>query len=283
MMGRTVPDLALGGPIVIRYDGLDAEKHTIELIAFGESIKGLGRIISVAGNFAATQKFIQHQDALEVRVVALPPESHCFEISAILQWVNQSTLGATIVGGLTVSLVSYIFAKLSRNKAEMKELRGALDLAIREIGNKDQKVIDRLLDTVDRMADSLKPAAKQAVAPIGRTASTLVVQGAGAPSFPVGVAERDAIEATEPPDISDEGVFRVRFHEMNIDSGGGKVSFSDDPDGRTSAVITDPLATTPNNPYAVAFASHAEMSVKGKIASRDGKAEKIYISDVVKT
>lgn len=272
----------IGEPITIRYDGLDAEGHVIELMALGESIRGLGRIINVAANFAATQKYIQHQDAMAVRVVAKPPRAHCFELTAILQWVSQNALAANVVGGLTVILVSYIFAKLAGNKAEMKELRGALDTAIKELGNRDQKIVDRLLDTVDKMATALKPAAKQAVAPIGRTASTLSVYGNGVQSIKVGLAEKEAIEAVEPPEISDEGTFIVRFHEMNIDNTSCKVSFEDAPDDRTSAVITDPVATLPNNAYANAFASQTYLQVRGKVATRDDKIEKLYVSDIVK-
>lgn len=272
----------IGEPITIRYDGMDAEKHEIELVALGDSIRGLGRIINVAANFAATQKYIQHQDAMAVRVVAKPPQAHCFEMVAILQWVSQNALAANVVGGLTVILVSYIFAKLAGNKAEMKELRGALDTAIKELGNRDQKIVDRLLETVDKMATALKPAAKQAVAPIGKTASTLSVYGNGVRSINVGLAEREAIEAVDPPQISDEGTFIIRFHEMNIDNTSCKVSFEDEPDERTPAVITDPVATLPNNAYANAFASQAYIQVKGKVATRDDKIEKLYVSDIVK-
>ena len=273
---------SIGAPITIRYDGLDADFHAMELMALGESVKGLGRILSVAANFAATQRFVQHQDAMSVRVVALPPKAHCFEIFAVLQWVNQHALATTIVGGFTVSLVSYIFAKLAGNKAEMKELRGALDTAIREIGTRDQKVVERLLDTVDKMAESLRPSAKQAVAPIGRTAATLSVSGGGGSSFSVGLPERDAIEATSPPEISEETTFRVRLHEMNLDNATGKASFADAPDERTAAVITDPVASLANNPYAIAFAAQIEITVKGKLSTREGKVDRIYISDIVK-
>ena len=66
---------ALGEPVLIRYEGLDADSHEIEIAAFADSLKGLSRIIGVAGNFAATQKFVQHKDALSVRVVAQPATS----------------------------------------------------------------------------------------------------------------------------------------------------------------------------------------------------------------
>jgi hypothetical protein len=41
-------------PVRIRYDGLDADNHEIELSLLSESLHGISRIISVCSNFAVT-------------------------------------------------------------------------------------------------------------------------------------------------------------------------------------------------------------------------------------
>ncbi len=271
-------------PIFIRYDGIDADRHEIELGQLAESIKGLSRIIGVAANFAATEKFMHHKDAMQVRIMAAPPKAKCFEIPLMIAWVSQNALATTIVGGLTVTLVSYIFSRLTRNKAEMKELRGALESAIKELGNRDQTVVDRLLDTIDKMADSLKPAAKQAVAPIGNTASTLTVTTGRllAKATVVGVAEKEALEASDPAEILDEAEYHLHLHEVNKDTFSCKISLIDEPDIRISALITDPEFSIPNNAYVLAFASDAAITVKAKAAARDGSIEKLYISNTVR-
>lgn len=271
-------------PIIIRYDGIDADHHEIELGALGESIKGLSRIIGVAANFAATQKYVQHKDAMAVRVLATPPKAHCFEIAVALHWVSQNALASTVVGGLTVSLVSYIFSRLAKNKAEMKELRGALETAIKELGNRDQMVIDRLLDTVDKMADALKPSARQAVSPIGATVSSMSVSSRAphAKSTVIGIAEKETISASDPAEIIDEKIYHITIHEMNKDNVSCKISLDDDPDARIASIITDPEVAAPNNVYAMAFAADTMIPVKAKAAIRDGIIEKLYISDTVK-
>jgi hypothetical protein len=68
--GETDIEPSIFDPILIRYDGLDATQHEIEISALGESLRGLSRVIGVAANFAATQRYVQHKDALSVRVVA---------------------------------------------------------------------------------------------------------------------------------------------------------------------------------------------------------------------
>lgn len=97
---------AIGTPILIRYDGLDAEAHEIELAALAESLRGLARIIAVTGNFAATGRYVQHKDALDVRVVVGTPQAHCFELWAFVRWAGEHALIATTVGGLTVALIT---------------------------------------------------------------------------------------------------------------------------------------------------------------------------------
>lgn len=272
---------AVGGPIVIRYDGLDADAHTIELSALADSLKGLSRIVGVSANFAATQRHMQRPEAFSIRVVAAPPEPHCYEILVWLQWVNQNALPTTIVGGFTVALVSYVFHRAAGKRAEMKELRGALDEAIRTLGNRDDKVVNRLLDTVDKMADSLRPSAKLAVRPIGRTAGTLTVSS---PSIEksgttLTIAERDAIEARADTEIGSESEWVVVLHELNLDTGGCRVSLEDDPEGRVGATITDPVLQAPNNPYSVAFAAQTPIAVKAKPSLIDGQMERLYISN----
>lgn len=272
---------AIDEPILIRYDGLDAGRHEIEMQSLATSMQGLSRIISVVGNFAATQNFVQHQDAMSVRVVVRPPEAHCFEILAFVKWAASHPLIATTVGGLSVVLISYVFKRAAGQREEMKHLRGALDTAIRELGTRDQAVIDRLLDTVDKMADSLRPAAKKAVEPIGRTASTLSIGSVDRTRQVVlGSAEKDAITAKSDPEILPEQTYEVLISELDWEKGGCLLSLAPyESPSRIAGTITDPLVMNSNSPYAIAFAAKRPMRVRAKASIRDGAIERLFISD----
>ena len=78
---------AFGDKITVRYDGLDADRHEVDLNLLADSMKGLARIIGVAGNFAATEKLVLRSDAFLLKVLAQAPERHCFELSVVLKWV----------------------------------------------------------------------------------------------------------------------------------------------------------------------------------------------------
>lgn len=271
----------IDGPVRIRFDGLDADNHEIELASLSKSLGGISRIIGVTANFAATQKLNLHSDALAVRVMAQPPQSGCFQIMAVVKWVSADPLMTTVVGGLMVLLVGYVFKRAAGQKEEMRQLRGALDEAIKQLGIRDQPTVDRLLTTIDRMADALRPAAKSAVAPIGQTASTLSIGQPGRNQVVVGQAEKEAIISDTPLEVGDEGVFTVVITELDMESGACKVSLPSEPEERINGRITDPAFSTPNNPYALAMAAKLALDVRAKPTFRDGEMDKLFISNTV--
>lgn len=280
MASATDSEPTIFDPVLIRYDGLDATRDEIELGALGESLRGLSRIIGVAANFAATQRFVQHKDALQVRVIARPPEAHCFELVAWVRWAAENPLISTVVGGLLATLVTYIFKRAAGQKEEMRHLRESLEVAIRELGTRDTAVVGRLLETVDKMADALRPAARQAVTPVGETAGTLTIgDPSKGPAAVIGRAERDAIMAPDEVEVEPEKDFTVIIKELDTDTGGCRVVFPDDADQRYRGEITDPLVLKPNNPYALALASQRPIIVRAKAVTKDGALERLFISD----
>ena len=62
-----------------------------------------------------------------------------------------------------------------------------------------------------------------------------------------------------------------------------KFSFrvEEDEDKRTVGEITDPLIQLPNNPYSEAFSEQRWLKVVGKLQTKAGEADKLFISDVV--
>ncbi|TWA76880.1 hypothetical protein FBZ83_11721 [Azospirillum brasilense] len=270
----------IGEPIVVRFDGLDADRHEIELSALGESLKGISRVVGVAANFAATDKFVQHKDALSVRVITRAPEAKCFEVMVWVKWAAEQPLISGTLATLLATLITYIIARAARQREEMRQLRGALETAIKELGHRDQPVVDRLLTTIDKMAEALKPAVKQAVAPVGETAGRLSIgDAAGRQVAVVGPAEKQAIMADEPIEVTDEQTYHVLITELDMETGGCKVALADEPEARYAGKITDPAFSIPNNPYALAMAARQPISVKGKATIKDGAIDRLFISD----
>jgi hypothetical protein len=74
-------------PVIIRYDGLDADGHVIDLGLLGQSIQGASRLLGSAGSIVMTGQFAKQTQALSVRVLAGQPQAHCWEIPAIITTV----------------------------------------------------------------------------------------------------------------------------------------------------------------------------------------------------
>lgn len=279
-------DMAATSPneFIIRYDGLDATHHEIELNGLAESLKGISKILGVCANFAQTQRFVQHHDALSVRVMARPPEQHCFEIKAVVESVLENSYLSATAAGLTTALVCFVFSWASGKREEMRQLRGALDVAIKELGSKDQATIDRMLDTIDSLAGALRPAAKKAVAPIGETAERLsIADVATGKSIYLGSEEKEAIWSGEEKEVSDEQTYYIKITNLDRESGKCKIRLMNEPEVRYDAKITDPIITVPNNAYNLAMSSHATIAVRGKTVIKGGHISEIYISDIDKS
>lgn len=277
-MSEAVAEL---GQIVIRYDGLDADRHTIEIGALADSLKGLGRIIGTVGTFAATDKLILHADARPLKVVVGPPEANCVTLVAAWEWASQNAIVAGTCGTLAASLITAIFAHFRGRSEEMKHLRAVAEEAIRAAGHRDEQVIDRMLDTIDKMAEKLAPAVRQAVEPVGKTARTMTVGDAsGERRVVVDKAMKDAICASGNLSLGDERQIVVRFVEMNLENRTCKLRLSEDDesDSRQNGEITDPEFLLPDNAYARAFSAKHDLEVRARPTLRDGEIERWYIS-----
>jgi transposase-like protein len=67
----------------------------------------------------------------------------------------------------------------NRNRHHEDRDEGAGETAIRQLGSRDQPTIDRLLSTIETMADKLQPAVKNAIAPIGSNVRLSFAEGFG--------------------------------------------------------------------------------------------------------
>lgn len=257
--------------VPLRYDGLDAEQHELRLDALGDSIKGAARILSVVGNFAVTSRHVHQSQMMDVRVVAREPRANCFTIEAVLQFAQQHQLLQGFATITVTSLFAWIIAKSSNNKVEMKLLSENLSRAIDGLaqGNVDQKA--QLLAVVDKMADALKPATRQLVAPIGRSCRQLSVGGVAV----IDEATAEAIRGDANVEVDEERDYTVLITELDLEKMTAKVRLSQDSEHRIRAVITDPDI----GPYALAFAEQRSLDVRAKAILREGHVRALYVSN----
>jgi len=150
--------------------------------------------------------------------------------------------------------------------------------ALEEMGKTSRAAID----AIERVATSQRPAVKLFVAPIGQTCATAQVGDQESGAILVDKPTRDAIEGPEPIEIGDTSQFEILLSELDLKNKSCKFSLrdEDDPDRRTNGEITDPVLSTPNNPYATALNGQRWLTVWGKPQLKEGEIERLYISDL---
>lgn len=270
------------GPVAvpIRYDGLDAERHQIELHLLGESLQGMARILAVSGHFLATKQYAKQLQALDVKVYVDEPKANCFTVQAVLDFAKeQQLLAGTIT--LLPAFLAWIFAKASNDRVEMKALKDSLDKAIGHLAGQNTELVPKLLATVEKMSDSLRPSVRAAVAPVGKSCTHMTVGGSS--GTVVDQARADAIRSTAADEVTHERTWDIVITEFDRESATAKIRFTDEEYGadekRVRAVITDPSVGILGNAYVKAFAAHSEIRVRGKAVLRDGEIQTLYISD----
>lgn len=268
--------------IVIKYEGLDADRHQIDLDKLGESLRGFARILAVCGHFAETGKYNKQFNALSVKVLttASPREGSYEVVAYVSSLLAQPELWSGVFGSLLTLTVQYVLSR--RDKEEMKFLKESLDNAVNklaEVAGREDKSAERLLSIIERMTDALTPAAKQAMAPIGTSCESISIVRSGTTVAKATQETKDTLnqDITEiTPATSYMGV----FSELDLVTGACKVTLGSD-EARTSGQVTDPILTIPNNPYALALASGASIKFRAKAGiDEDGNITKLYISEL---
>lgn len=266
--------------LTLRFDGLDASSHQIDLYSLGESLQGFARILSTVGHFSATQEYSKNFSIHVVKTYAQEVRANCFSVDMVINWVQQNQIFSGSAGAVLAVILPWIFSRHKNKTEEMKLLKDSLDKAIEQLGNRDQEVINRLTSTIEKMAEELRPAARQAVYPIGQSCKTISIFDKGK-NKPIGVInEQDKEEISKLQDGEVTGIqeFNIVISELDKQKATCKVSVNG-ADKRISASISDPLINTPDNVYYKAFVSNEILKVTGKAIIKDGDIYKLVIID----
>ena len=265
-------------PISIRYDGLTADQHQMELGQLGESLQGFAKVFAVAANYVSTGQPYLHYDALEVTVYASPVrEHHCYEVLAVIRPIVESKeFWAAVVGGtatIFAAVLTYILSK--RKSDEMKYLNEALQKSI--AGN--QATTEKLVNTIDKLADALAPSLRKALAPIDRSCTRIDLFSGPEKIQTLDTESKAAVAAARPKIADHAETFEGLFISFDIVSGSAKVQMQGAPEA-VPAKVLDPVFSEANNPYASALASQRKLSFLAK-AERDshGVVVKLHIFD----
>lgn len=268
-------------PISIRYEGRNAAAHQMDLWQLGESLQGFAKAIAVAANFAYTGSTAVHLDALKVQVVATPTdEHHCFEVTALIKplleskefWIGAMGAAATIL----TPVITYILS--SRNSEEMKHLSDALKQSM--AGN--QAVTEKLVSTIEKLAEALNPSVRKALAPIGKSCNSIDIYEGGSKIHSMDATTKAAFANAGTKVADHTKIFTGIISEFDMTTGTCKVMLDGATD-RIAAKVADPVYGQPNNPYVMSMAAQQQITFLAKYElDVNGEIVKLHIFDTVR-
>jgi len=274
-------------PIIIRYDGLDADGHLIELGLLGQSIQGASRLLGSAGSIAITGQHAKQSQALSVRILAGQSQAHCWELPAVIATIlpagapllpifkEAATSAATkAVTGIT----NYAIAKLGGRNKEAEMARDIAVKALEEMGH----TLRTTVEAMERVVLGQRSAIKLFVAPVRESCAIARIGDPLYGAVSIDVATREIIDAPEFAEIRETMDYEILISEFDFKNHSCKFSLrgQENPNDRYVGEITDPVARTPHNAYSSALDNQRWLWVHAKAEIKDGEIEKLYISDL---
>lgn len=266
--------------LTVRFDGLDAEDHEIDLFAFGESMQGIARVAGTIGHLVATQEYSRYFRSHELKVLAREPRENCFSIDIVFEFVKQHQILAGTFPAALTGLIAWLLHRATKKDTEAPDIQKSLIELVRDIVQHNANLENRLLGILEVMAVDLRPSVRKAFAPIGTTCRTMTVI---TPQRKDTYDETDkaALFMSDGDELTELLDWVVLITELDLERGTCKARLINEPeDRRISAVVTDPLLKQTNNPYSLAMAAGEPLPVKAKALKQDGVIKKLYISDV---
>lgn len=266
--------------ITLRYDGLDAEQHELDLYSLGESLQGFARVTGTVAHLALSQEYKRYFRSHSLRVLAKEPQANCYRVDLVFEFIRQHQILSGSFGTVVAALIPWLYIKATK-KDKSSQADSLAKTAIEAMAAQNTEVIGRLLGVIEQMAVDLKPAMLQSAAPINISCNTIGVITPDRDHF-LDQTDKEALLIPAANELSDLTDFTVLITELDLERKTCKARFAHDPDDRRiPCEINDPLLQTPKNPYSSAMDAGEPIAVKAKALFEDFKIKKLYISDVV--
>lgn len=280
-------------PINIRYEGLDADSHQIDLHLLGASLQSAGRLLAVAGHLAVHGQYVKRVPSLDVRVRAGIPQHGCYEVPVHL--LSTTTLlpllsaeARELVRKAIVAITSIIFAE---NAGDQKEAAKQMEHLV-EINRQNAEALARSMGTVDRAVDVVREVSLAALGerracqgfaqPIGPSVHAAMI-GSRREALVVDEHVRRQFEAKDLEEVDRHAKrYTVQLSGLDVETGACKLLLhGSERQDRIEGKIADPVVSEARNPYSSALDSQEWIEVQAKAHRRSGEIYKLTILDVV--
>jgi hypothetical protein len=268
----------------VRFDGLDAKHHHVDMKQLGKPMIGLDRAISDSVFLATEGRIPKPKEPRFLVVLVEAPQAACVEFGGIVETVAGCLPIAIQV--LTENGTKFIFEYLSfllkygggKRREAGEHLMEAYRLLIEDRADERRS---HYLNEAQwrehsfRLVETTSNALKEVVAPVGRSAETLSIASPdGRPPTVIDVPMAEALRSKQPLEV---GEMRLRVDGIIKHSRLLKVVLEEEPGRYVNAEVRDPVFDTLPNIYTDAVSSDVVLEVDAKPTYRDGELVKLHI------
>lgn len=282
--------------INLRFDGLYADDHQLDMRRLGQSLIGLDRVVNESLFLAIEGRLATGRERLPLVVRVQAPHAACFDVPAVV---------ATAAGVLplilemlkhpgTKFLFEFLSFLLKWRGGKRVEADGHLMEAFRTLAEIHQSTLEdhrterevfyaneeRWREFSILLADRMARPLKEVVAPIGGAAETLTLSGPpGVRPTVIDVPMAEAVRSREPLETGEMETLTVHVDGITLHNRMLKVELPDQPGSFINAEVRDPAFDNEPNPYKEAVGGPLIVQAKASRRLATGELVKLYIMD----
>lgn len=273
---------------IIKYDGGDADRHSIDMKLLGESLQGIEKLISDLVIIGSTKRLPRKGERAPLVVKAGEPAVGTVtvpvglsEAAMVLQlgWQVFGLNGSEIIGNWLKGVLAFNLGKTSEAEAAMKHVAEMATQTTRfaeTVENNRHAETMALLSLLQQQIVKTSNPLSQAIAPIGRSVERLWLRFKNVPQIEVNVHDADVLRARAELEWQPIAIWKLKtdgfvFHNRKLDI--------EHPDrsGFFRADVEDPAAEMEGNVYASAAQRKASIEVHGRAGYRAGQLERLIV------
>jgi len=273
---------------IIKYDGKDADDHTIDMRQLGESLQGIDRLISDLLIIGSQRRLPKKGERAPLVVKAYEPRQGTVSIPVVLQessaylqmgWQVFGPAGVEILSNWFKGVLSFNLGKPSEAEKAMEKVaelaHAAIDHHDKIEDNRHAEVM-KMLDILKRQLPKTGPATIQTIAPVGKSVSKLKLLSDHRESVEVSSEDAEQLRKKAELEWTSIATWPLRtdgfvFHSRTLNVEHPHKA------GFFNAIVADPIAENENNPYAAAVQRKASIKVQARAAYRAGELEQLII------
>lgn len=274
--------------ISLKFDGMDADSHSLDVRSLGECLVAFDRMTNYGMLSLCEYRFPRRGERFPLRVIAQEPRQGSFDIIADLAPYTSILLPLvpemfyTGASEILWNWASWVVKRCSGNDKQAEPHFTALMDLTKELHRSQALSEERTHRFLLEALEKMRPIARDLVAPVGPSANTLSIANPAKEDSRtvIDLPMADSIRAGERFEVGEMETMTLTVDGLIHHSKQLKVQHPELTGKFVSASVQDPAFNEVDNPYTRAVARRGRLQVAAKpVRKLDGTLHTLYIMD----